>query len=64
MNRDEEVAEKCAHPLFAKYRAAFRPVGDLDIIGVEGVKNLKILFPATADVGGDDGGIQDLLSRE
>src|ERR1700730_15973874 len=38
MNRDEEFVKECAHPLLAKYRAAFRPVGDLDIIGVEGVK--------------------------
>src|SRR5580698_1299790 len=62
VNRNEEFVKECAHPLLAKYRAAFRPVGDLDIIGVEGIKNLKILFPAAADVGGDDGGIQDLLS--
>src|SRR5579862_4043265 len=33
------------------------------MIGVERVKNLKICFPAAADVGGDDGGIQDLLPR-
>src|SRR6202035_49138 len=62
MNRDEEFVNESAHPLLAKYRAAFRPVGDLDIIGVEGINNPKILFPAAADVGGDDGGIQDLLS--
>src|SRR5579863_7320980 len=62
MNRDKEFVKECAHPLLANYRAAFRFVGDLDVIGVEGVKNLQVLFPAAADVGGDDGGIQDLLS--
>ena len=62
VNRNEEFVKDCAHLRLAKYRAAFGSVGDLDIIGVEGVKNLKILFPADADVGGDDGGIQDLLS--
>jgi hypothetical protein len=62
MNRNEEFVKECAHLLLAKYRAAYRSVGDLDIIGVEGVKNLKIFFPAAADVCGDDGGIQDLLS--
>src|ERR1700683_2371729 len=61
MNRDKELDKERARPLFAEYRAAFRPVGDLDMIGVEGVKNLKILFPAAADVGGNDGGVQDLL---
>jgi hypothetical protein len=62
VNRNEEFVKDCAHLRLAKYRAAFGSVGDLDIIGVEGVKNLKILFPAAADVDGDDGGIQDLLS--
>jgi hypothetical protein len=38
MNRDEEFVKECAPLLLAKYRAAFRPIGDLDIIGVEGVK--------------------------
>src|SRR5580692_8812064 len=61
MKRDKEFVKECAHPLLANYRAAFCPVGELDMIGVEGVKNLKVLFPAVADVGGDDGGIQNLL---
>src|SRR5580693_5732305 len=61
MNRDKEFEKECAHPLLAKYRATLRAVADLDMIGVEGVKNLKILFPAAADVGGDDGGIQNFL---
>src|ERR1700723_2511538 len=63
MNRDKELEEECANPLSAKYRATLGAVADLDMIGVERVKNLKILFPAAADVGGDDGGIQDLLPR-
>src|SRR5579871_5027481 len=62
VNRNEKFVKDCAHLRLAKYPAAFGSVGDLDIIGVEGVKNLKILFPAAANVGGDDGGIQDLLS--
>jgi hypothetical protein len=33
------------------------------MIGVERVKNLKIFFPAAADIGGDDGGIEDPLPR-
>jgi hypothetical protein len=61
MNRDKEFEKECARRLLAKYRAAARPVGDLDMICVEGVKNLKILFPTAADVGGNDGRIQDLL---
>ena len=62
MNRDKEFEEECANPPPARYRATLRAVADLDIIGVERVKNLKILLPAAADVGGKDGGIQDLLS--
>ena len=56
MQRDQKSEKECANPFPAKYRATLRPVGDLDIIGVEGVKNLKILFPAV-----NDGRIQDLL---
>ena len=63
VNRDKEFEEERANPLPAKYRAILRAVADLDMIGVERVKNLKICFPAAADVGGDDGGIQDLLPR-
>jgi len=63
MNRDKEVEEECANPLSAKYRATLGAVADLDTIGVERVKNLKILFPSAADVGGNDGRIQDLLPR-
>jgi hypothetical protein len=63
VKRDQEFEKECANPFPAKYRATLRPVGDLDVIGIEGVKNLKIFFPAAADVGGDDGGIQDLLPR-
>src|SRR5580698_9646937 len=65
VNRDKKFEEEFANPLPAKYRAILRlrAVADLDMIGVERVKNLKICFPAAADVGGDDGGIQDLLPR-
>ena len=61
MKRDKEFEEECANPLPAKYRATLGAVADLDMIGVERVKNLKICFPAAADIGGNDGGIQDLL---
>src|SRR6202035_4610671 len=61
MNRDKEFEEECANLLPAKYRATLGAVADLDLIGVEGVKNLKILFPAAADIGGNDGGVQDSL---
>ena len=50
-----------ANPFPAKYRATLRAVADLDMIGVERVTNLKIFFSAAADIGGNDGGIQDLL---
>src|ERR1700735_258159 len=63
MKRDKEFGEECANLLPAKYQATLRAVADLDMIRVERVKNLKICFQATADVGGDDGGIQDLLPR-
>ena len=55
MNRDKEFGKECANLLPAKYRSTLRAVADLDMIGVERVKNLKICFPAAADVGGDDG---------
>src|ERR1700722_1281176 len=61
MNRDKECEEECANLLPAKYRATLRAIADRDMIGVERVKNLQIFFPAAADVGGNDGGIQALL---
>jgi hypothetical protein len=63
MKRDKDVEQECANPILAAYRAALRVGGHLNIIGVECVKNLKILFPAPADIGSDDGGIQDPLPR-
>jgi len=57
MNGKQKIEEKCTYrrlstdtllPAFAAY---------LDIIGVECVENLKIFFPASADIGSDDGGI-------
>ena len=61
MKGDKEFEKERANALPAKYRATLRAVADFDIIGVERVKNLKIFFPAAADIGGDDGGIQDPL---
>jgi len=58
---DQEFEKECANPLPAKYFATLRAVGDLDMIGVKRVNNLKIFFPAPADIGGDDVGIQDPL---
>jgi len=62
MKRDKEFDKECPNPFPAKYRATLRAVADLDMIGVERVKNLKIFFPAAADIGGYDGGIQAPLS--
>jgi hypothetical protein len=61
MKRDKEFEKECANPFPAKYRGTVRAVADLDMIGVERVKNLKIFFPAAADICGDEGGIQDPL---
>ena len=55
MKRDKEFEEECANPLPAKYPAALRAFADLDMIGVERVKDLKICFPAAADIDGNDG---------
>jgi hypothetical protein len=63
MKRDQESEKECTNPFPAKYRATLRAVGDLDMIGVKRVKNLKIFFPAPVDIGGDDGGIQDPFPR-
>ena len=63
MKRDKEVERERSNALFATFRACLRVGGHLDIIGVECVENLKILFPAPADIGGDAGGIQDPLPR-
>jgi hypothetical protein len=57
MKGDKEFEKECANPLPAKYRATLGAFADLDLIGVERVKNLKICFPAAADVGGNDCGI-------
>jgi hypothetical protein len=61
MNREKEFEKDRANPLSTKYRALLRAVADFDMIGVKRVKNLNIFFPAAADIGGNDGGIQDLL---
>src|ERR1700683_2505568 len=49
MQRDQKSEKECANPFPAQYRATLRPVGDLDMIGVESIKNLKIFIPAAAD---------------
>jgi hypothetical protein len=59
MKRDKEFEKECANPFLAPHRLGRRVGSHLDFIGVERVKNLKIFFPAGADFGGDDGGIQD-----
>jgi hypothetical protein len=46
MKRDKELEKQCANTYGARYRASLRVVADLDMIGVERVKNLKIFFPA------------------
>jgi hypothetical protein len=63
MKWDQEFEKECTNPVPANYRATLRAVGDLDMIGVKRLKNLKIFFPAPADIGGGDGRIQDPLSR-
>jgi hypothetical protein len=55
MKWDQEFEKEPADSLPSNYR--LRAVGDLDVIGVKGVKNRNILFPTPADIGGDDGGI-------
>jgi hypothetical protein len=55
MKWDQEFEKDAANSLPSNYR--LRAVGDLDVIGVKGVKNRNILFPTPADIGGDDGGI-------
>jgi hypothetical protein len=59
VKRDKEIVKDRANPLLAEYLAGLLAVRRLDIIGVERVKNLEIFFPAAADIGCDDGGIQD-----
>jgi hypothetical protein len=52
-----KLKKERANSLLAAYSAGLRVGGHLDIIGVECVENLKIFFPATADIGSDDGRI-------
>ena len=63
VKRDKEFEKQRANPLSAKYGAILSAVADLDRVGVERVKNLKIFFRAAADIGGEDGGIQDSFPR-
>jgi hypothetical protein len=59
----KEVEQERPKALSATYRACRGVSGHLDIAGVECVENLKVFFPAPADIGGDDGGIQHPLPR-
>src|SRR5579863_1857225 len=63
MKRGKEVEQECANPFPAAEQACLCAGGHFDITGVEYVENLKILFPAPADIGSHDGGIQDPLPR-
>jgi len=47
MKRDQEFEKECPNPFPAKYRARLDAVADLDMIGVERVKNLKIFSTAS-----------------
>jgi hypothetical protein len=59
MKWDQEFEKESANSFLSNYRLS--AVGDLDVIGVKCVKNPKMFFPTPADIGGDDGGIQDLV---
>jgi hypothetical protein len=63
MKRGKEVEEERPNALSAKYRASPGVRSHLDFVGVECVENLKIFFPAPANIGGDDRGVQDPLPR-
>jgi hypothetical protein len=57
MKRGQEVEQECPNALFAPQGASLGVRGHLDFVGVECVENLKIFFPAPADVCADDSGI-------
>jgi hypothetical protein len=63
VKRDKEVEKKRANPFLTLRGLGLRVGSHFDIIAVERVKNFKIFFPASADIGGDDGGVQDPLPR-
>jgi hypothetical protein len=55
MKRDQEVEEKWSHPGLSTNRFFKSFAAYLDIIGIEFLKDLKIFFEASADLGLDDG---------
>jgi hypothetical protein len=57
MKWDKEVEEKRAYFRLSTNRLFPGLAACLDVIGVKGVEDLKILFEALADVGLDDGRI-------
>jgi hypothetical protein len=63
MKRGKDIEKERPNSLLAAYRAGPCLGGHLDIIGVECVENLKIFFPASADISRDDGRIQNPLPR-
>jgi hypothetical protein len=54
MNRGKEFEKDRANSFSTNYGATLRAVADLDMISVEGVKNLKIFLPAAADISAND----------
>jgi hypothetical protein len=57
MKGKQEIEEKCTYPRPSADKLLPGFAAYLDIIGVECVDKLKIFFPASADIGSDDGGI-------
>jgi hypothetical protein len=55
VKRDKEVEEKRAYPRLSTNRFFPGFAACLDVIGVKGIEDLKVLFEAFADVGLDDG---------
>src|SRR6266566_1357722 len=58
VKRNQEVAEKRAHSCLSANLFFVGFAAYLDIIGVKGVEDLKMLFEAFADVGPDDSRVQ------
>src|SRR5262249_28558575 len=55
VKRNQEVVEKCAHSRLSANHFLVGFAAYLDIIGVKGLEDRKMLFEAFADVGLDDG---------
>src|SRR5215472_7704540 len=54
VKRNQEVEEKCAHSCLSANHFFLGFAAYLDIIGVKGVEDRKVLFEAFADAGLDD----------